>query len=245
MKLTALAVFVLLAAAPATAAAMHIMEGFLPREYALGWLLAVLPFIILGIRRINAVLTIHPDRKMLLGLVAAFIFVLSALKMLSVTGSSSHPTGVGLSAILFGPAVSSVLSGIVLIFQALLLAHGGLTTWGANTFAMGVAGSFAAWGAFRLARIFGCREKIAVFLAAAAGDLFTYAVTAGQLALAFPDPVGGFASSYGKFLGIFALTQLPLAACEGLISVVVYSALLKYGEQGLINIWWKETEAKS
>ncbi|HWQ61498.1 MAG TPA: energy-coupling factor ABC transporter permease [Negativicutes bacterium] len=245
MKLTALAAFVLTAAAPATAAAMHIMEGFLPKEYALGWLLAVLPFIVLGIRKINAVLTIHPDRKLLLGLVAAFIFVLSALKLPSVTGSSSHPTGVGLSAILFGPAVSSVLSGIVLLFQALLLAHGGLTTWGANTFAMGVAGSFAAWGAFRLALALGCREKAAVFLAAAAGDMFTYAVTAGQLALAFPDPVGGFAAAYGKFLGIFALTQLPLAVCEGLISVVVYSALLKYGEQGLINIWWKEKEAKS
>lgn len=245
MKLAAFAVGVLFAAAPATAAAMHIMEGFLPKEYALGWLLAVLPFILLGIRKINAILTVHPDRKMLLGLVAAFIFVLSALKMPSVTGSSSHPTGVGLSAILFGPAVSSVLSGIVLLFQALLLAHGGLTTWGANTFAMGVAGSFAAWGAYRLACSIGCREKIAVFLAAAVGDLFTYAITAGQLALAFPDPVGGFAAAYGKFLGIFALTQLPLAVCEGLISVVVYNALLKYGQQGLITLWWKERGAKS
>jgi cobalt/nickel transport system permease protein len=243
MRFAALAAFVLLTAAPATASAMHIMEGFLPKEYALGWLLAALPFVLLGIRKLNAVLTVHPDRKMLLGLVAAFIFVLSALKLPSVTGSSSHPTGVGLSAILFGPAVSSVLSGIVLLFQALLLAHGGLTTWGANTFAMGIAGSFAAWGAYRLASSLGCPEKPAVFLAAAAGDLFTYTVTAGQLALAFPDPVGGFAASLGKFLGIFALTQVPLAVCEGLVSVVVYSALLKYGEQGLINIWWREAKS--
>lgn len=243
MGMKVLAVGALLVATPATAAAMHIMEGFLPKEYALGWLLAALPFVLFGIRRINQVLTRYPERKMLLGLAAAFIFVLSALKIPSVAGSSSHPTGVGLSAIMFGPAVSSVLSGIVLLFQALLLAHGGLTTWGANTFAMGIAGSFAAWGAFRLTLALGCPEKLAVFTAALLGDWLTYAVTAGQLALAFPDPIGGFAAAYGKFLGIFALTQLPLAVCEGLISVVVYNALLRYGEQGIIPLWWKESDS--
>ncbi len=56
------------------------------------------------------------------------LFVLSALKLPSVTGSCSHPTGVGLAAILFGPTAASVLGLIVLLFQALLLAHGGLTT---------------------------------------------------------------------------------------------------------------------
>lgn len=239
--LVLLAYFLL--AAPATAGAMHIMEGFLPKEYALGWLLAAAPWLVLGVRRIGAVLARYPERQLLLGLAAAFIFVLSALKIPSVTGSSSHPTGVGLSAILFGPAVSSVLSGIVLLFQALLLAHGGLTTWGANTFSMGIAGAFAAWVTFRLALGARCSEKVAVFLAAVIGDLITYVFTAGQLALAFPDPVGGFVASFGKFLGIFALTQLPLAVSEGLVSVVVYSALLRYGEQGLIPIWWKERGA--
>ncbi len=62
------------------------------------------------------------------------MFVLSALKIPSVTGSCSHPTGVGLGAIMFGPSVMFVLGTIVLIFQALLLAHGGITTLGANAF---------------------------------------------------------------------------------------------------------------
>ena len=75
---------------------------------------------------------------MLIAMVDAFAFVLSALKIPSVTGSCSHPTGVGLVAILFGPLVMSVLGLIVLIFQALLLAHGGITTLGANTFSMAV-----------------------------------------------------------------------------------------------------------
>ena len=73
---------------------------------------------------------------------SAYVFVLSALKIPSVTGSCSHPTGTGLSASLFGPSVTAVLGTIVLLFQALLLAHGGLTTLGANVFSMAIAGPF-------------------------------------------------------------------------------------------------------
>lgn len=222
--------------APAVAHAMHIMEGFLPKEHALGWFIVASPFVLVGLKRINDLIRRNPEQKMLLGLAAAFIFVLSALKIPSVTGSCSHPTGVGLSAVFFGPAVSSVLSGIVLLFQALLLAHGGLTTWGANNFSMGIAGSFVAWGLFKGARAMGLSAKVAIFLAATFGDWATYMVTAGQLAFAFPDPVGGFAAAYAKFLGIFAVTQLPLAVCEGLLSVVVYNALARYQEQGLIDL---------
>lgn len=224
---------------PATANAMHIMEGFLPKEHSIGWLIAALPFLIFGAIKIQNILKDKPEYKMLLGLAAAFIFVLSALKIPSVTGSSSHATGVGLSAILFGPAVSSILSGIVLLFQALLLAHGGITTWGANVFSMGIAGAAAAWVIFRFCQALGLSTKIAVFAAASMGDLITYAVTAGQLALAFPDPADGFIAAYLKFLGIFAVTQLPLAVCEGLLSVVVYNTLADYEKQGLIKLPFK------
>ncbi|MGI6092998.1 MAG: energy-coupling factor ABC transporter permease [Negativicutes bacterium] len=241
MKITWLVVYFVAVSAcmPAVGHAMHIMEGFLPQSHAFLWMAVVAPFIALGIRQIGATLKNYPERKLLLGLAAAFIFVLSALKIPSVTGSSSHATGVGLSAILFGPAVSSVLSGIVLVFQALLLAHGGISTWGANTFSMGVAGAFMAWGLFKVCRSMGFSEKIAVFLAAACGDWTTYMVTAAQLAWAFPDPIGGVCLSFTKFLGVFSITQIPLAISEGLLSVVVYNALLRYSEQGLIQAWWK------
>lgn len=225
------------ALAPAAAYAMHIMEGFLPREHALGWFLASLPFVLYGCKKINETIKKYPERKMLLGLAAAFIFVLSALKIPSVTGSSSHPTGVGLSAVLFGPFISTVLSGIVLVFQALLLAHGGITTWGANTFSMGIAGSFIAWIIFKSGHKLGLADKVSVFLAAAIGDWVTYMVTAGQLALAFPDAQTGFMGSYLKFLGVFAITQIPLAISEGFLSVVVYNILQSYDKQGLVSLW--------
>ena len=227
---------------PGVAAAMHIMEGFLPQQHALFWLVAVVPFIGYGLWEINKLIRNYPERKLLLGMATAFVFVLSALKMPSVTGSSSHATGIGLAAVMFGPGVSGVLAGIVLVFQALLLAHGGLTTWGANTFSMGVAGGIIAFLTFKAIRWVGLSEKVAVFFAAALADLATYMVTAGQLSLAFPDAVGGVVASYIKFAGIFAFTQVPLAISEGLLSVVVYNTLLHYNEQGLIRLWWKERE---
>jgi len=116
---------------------MHIMEGFLPIEHALGWAVASVPFVAYGIGAIKKQIEANPEQRMLLGVAAAFTFVLSALKLPSVTGSCSHPTGTGLGAILFGPAAMAPIGLVVLLFQALLLAHGGLTTLGANLFCRG------------------------------------------------------------------------------------------------------------
>lgn len=127
-----LAAAVLLIIVPQEAFAMHIMEGFLPPMWALAWWLLFLPCLWYGLVRLRRIVQEESNQKVLLALCGAFIFVLSALKIPSVTGSCSHPTGVGLAVILFGPGVVAVLGAIVLLFQALLLAHGGLTTLGAN-----------------------------------------------------------------------------------------------------------------
>ena len=50
-----------------------------------------------------------------LGVAAAVTFVLSALKLPSVTGSCSHPTGTGLGALLFGPAAMAPIGLVVLL----------------------------------------------------------------------------------------------------------------------------------
>ena len=80
---------------------MHIMEGFLPLNWVIVWFAVCIPFWIIGIKKLQSVSKGRVREKMTLALAGAFIFVLSALKIPSVTGSSSHPTGVGLSTILF------------------------------------------------------------------------------------------------------------------------------------------------
>ena len=114
--------------------AMHIMEGYLPAGYCVAWGVVCLPFLIAGFISLKNKVIENRRNLTLIAMSGAFIFVISSLKIPSVTGSCSHMTGTGLGAILFGPASVSVLGIIVLIFQAVLLAHGGLTTLGANTF---------------------------------------------------------------------------------------------------------------
>lgn len=221
---------------PKQAFAMHIMEGFLPVGWAIFWWALFLPFLMIGLKQIRKAITENPEAKMLLGLSGAFAFVLSALKIPSVTGSCSHPTGVGLGAVIFGPFIMSVLGFIVLLFQAILLAHGGLTTLGANAFSMAVVGPFIAYGIFILSKKWGLSLSIAVFLAAALGDLGTYIVTSVQLALAFPSEVGGIAASFSKFASVFAFTQVPLAVVEGLLTVMIMNFLLKYNVKELLTL---------
>ena len=207
------------------AGAMHIMEGYLPLSHSVVWGVVCLPFLVLGIARIRKIVETHRKPLLLLAMAGAYCFLLSALNLPSVSASSSHPTGTGLGAILFGPAPMAVLGLIVLLFQAVLLAHGGLTTLGANTFSMAIAGPFVSFGVYALCRKLHVNRKIGVFLAAALGDLLTYVVTSIQLALAHPSATGGFVGSLTEFLGIFAVTQVPLAIVEGLLTVVVVLAL--------------------
>lgn len=212
---------------------MHIMEGFLPVAHAAGWTLASAPFLAWGLISLRRRLREQPEQRMLLGVAAAFAFILSALKLPSVTGSSSHPTGVGLGAVLFGPLAMVPVGFVILLFQALLLAHGGLTTLGANLFSLGIVGPFVAAGVFRALRGLGASLALGVFLAAALGDLATYVTTSVQLAWAFLDPVGGFAASFAKFAGIFALTQVPLAIVEGLLTVAIFNGLARFNGEEL------------
>lgn len=200
---------------------MHIAEGFLPPVHAVAWFAAATPFVIHGARRVVQEVRDHSENRLLLGAAAAFTFVLTAIKLPSVTGSSSHPTGTGFGAVLFKPPIMAFIATVVLVFQALLLAHGGLTTLGANVFSLGVVGPWVGYGAYKLLR----GGAVGIFAALMLADLATYVTTSLQLALAFPDPASGFAGAAAKFLGVFAVTQIPLAIAEGLLGVLLFRVL--------------------
>jgi cobalt/nickel transport system permease protein len=227
------ALVILLAGWAPPAYAMHVAEGFLPMSWAGFWWIICLPFLFLGLKSLKKTVQDNPKLKIFLALAGAFIFVLSALKIPSVTGSCSHPTGTGLCAILFGPAITTVMGFIVLIFQSLLLAHGGLTTLGANTTSMAIVGPFVSYGLYWLILKANGSRWLAVFTAACLGDLATYVTTGLQLALAFPDPTGGIMVSAAKFMSIFAVTQIPLAISEGILTVIIFNLLTANGKEEL------------
>lgn len=202
---------------------MHIAEGYLPALHCAAWYVASAPFVIHGAREVIKESEKNPENRLLLAAAGAFTFVLSAIKLPSVTGSSSHPTGTGLGAVLFRPPVMAFLCTIVLIFQAILLAHGGLTTLGANVFSMGIAGPWAGYWVYKLLKA--APGAVRVFFAMFFADLVTYVITSFQLAIAYPSASGGFVGAAETFLGIFALTQVPLAIMEGFIGVLVFRYL--------------------
>jgi len=215
---------------------MHIMEGYLPLPWAIFWWLVALPFWVIGFIQIRKLLREKPEQRLLLGLSGGFVFVLSALKLPSVTGSSSHPTGTGLGTLLFGPFVVTILGTIALVFQALLLAHGGISTLGANTFSMAIGGPLVAYYLVWKPLKNRVPTWLAVFLTAVAADWVTYVITSTELALAFPDPQSGFLGSFITFAGIFAVTQIPLAIAEGILIVLVFNALQSSAPEELAEL---------
>lgn len=60
-----------------------------------------------------------------------------------------------------------------------------LTTLGANTFSMAIAGPLLTFGIYKLCQKLKLNRMVTIFLAASLGDLFTYCITSFQLALAY------------------------------------------------------------
>ena len=196
---------------------MHIMEGYLDPIWCVVWFAIMIPFFVIGVIKLRKILREHPEQKMTVALSGAFIFLLSSLKLPSVTGSSSHPTGTGIAVVLYGVGVCSVLATIVLVFQALLLAHGGFTTLGANCVSMGIIGPFFGLLLWKATSKF-AGPFVSMFIAAAVADLMTYVVTALQMTLNVVTMAGAdFGSAFVDFMTVYAVTQVPLAIVEGIV----------------------------
>ena len=92
---------------------------------------------------------------------------------------------------------------------------------------MGIAGPWAGYAFYKLTKKCHGPDALAIFLCMVFADFITYVVTSFQLAFAFPDPTGGFWGAVGKFLTIFAWTQIPLAIAEGLLGILLFRFLAK------------------
>ena len=203
---------------PSPVYAMHIAEGILPANWCLVWYFIAFVFMAVGIRVIQKRMKAFRELLPLFGLTGAAVFLISVFPIpVPISGTSSHPVGTPMAAILVGPLVSLVLGAIALLIQALFLAHGGISTWGANIVSMAIVGSFVGCGVFMLTVRFKAPIFVAAFLAGILGDWATYATTSFELAAA----LHGNTSIWNMFqvIGIaFAPTQLPLGILEGLFT---------------------------
>ena len=143
-----------LAASPAHA--MHLADGVISARWCALWGLVALPFVGVALHALKRERAAGVGSTPLVAMLGAAVFAISCMPVpVPTVGTCSHPCGTGLAAIFVGPSRAVLLTLVALVLQALFLAHGGLTTLGADVVSMGVAGAFAGYGAFRLARRLG------------------------------------------------------------------------------------------
>lgn len=207
--------------------AMHIAEGILPLPWAVLWFALAAPFFAYGLYKLKQNGSVDVSYKPLVGLMAAVVFIISCMPVpVPTAGTCSHPAGTAISAIILGPFVSVVVATAALLIQALFLAHGGLSTLGANVFSMGVAGSFAGYMVFKALRGVGTGLPIAGFFAGLAADWATYLITSVELASGLGSG-SEFVGIFTKIVIAFMPTQLPLGIVEGVMTAGVVTVLYK------------------
>jgi cobalt/nickel transport system permease protein len=230
----------LFAASPVRA--MHISEGILPLNWAVLWFVLAVPFVALGLKRLKQRSADDLSFKPLVGFMAAVVFIISCLPIpVPTAGTSSHPCGTAISAILLGPAVSVLVATVALLIQSLFLGHGGLSTLGAGIISMGVVGSFSGFIVFRLLRSAGAGLSVAGFAAGVAADWLTYFSTSFVLANALrgSEPLIPLLL---KIAVAFVPTQLPLGILEGAITAGIVVLLYRKRPDLLLRMGAHRTE---
>jgi cobalt/nickel transport system permease protein len=209
--------------APGSASAMHIAEGILPAKWAGLWYVVAAPFLAWGLWDIKRRSEADPRYKAFVALVGAAVFIISCMPIpVPVAGSCSHPCGTGLAAILIGPGPAVVVTTIALALQALFMAHGGLSTLGANVVSMGVLGAFSGYAVWRIGRKIGLPVMVAAFAAGMIADWATYAGTSFELASALHADRSLWVL-FATLLVAFMPTQIPLGLFEGALTAGAYS----------------------
>jgi cobalt/nickel transport system permease protein len=164
---------------------MHLAEGILPLPWAGFWTAVALPFVAVALRLYKRRASNDLFYRPLVAMVAAAVFLISCMPIpVPTAGTCSHPCGTGLGAILIGPWMTILVTLVALLLQAVLLAHGGITTLGADVLSMGVAGAFVGFFTFHALLRFGASPSVAAFAAGVLSDWATYSVTALELASA-------------------------------------------------------------
>ena len=223
MALFPAAAIALLASTPAHA--MHISEGILPFGWCVFWFVVAAPFVALALRRLRRSSGNDLSFKPLVGLMAAAVFIISCIPVpVPVAGTCSHPCGTAMSAMLLGPLISVLVATVALLIQALFLAHGGLSTLGANIVSMGIVGSFSGFVVFRLLRGAGANLPVSGFFAGLVADWATYLTTSVILASALKGS-DAFLSLVTKIAIAFVPTQLPLGILEGAMTAGMVALL--------------------
>ena len=210
---------------------MHLAEGTLPLEQALGWSAVgafALAWSIRGEQQIRGEQKSREDLSLPSTVMAGATSLLFAATLLPlpipVVGATSHICLTPILALIVGVRRIVWPTFFVLLLQAVFFAHGGLTTLGINTLALGLFGPLLTVGLWMLLRRFDLNNAWGLAIACGAGDLFVYLVDAMVLSLALVELAEPMTTFTSVLLG-FAPVQFPLAVLEAVASVGIVRLL--------------------
>lgn len=203
---------------------MHIPDGFLDLSICIIMYLAALVFWAFAFRRAKQVLS---DRQVpLMATLTAMFFAAQMMNYPIVGGTTAHLLGGPILAITLGPYAGLISTTIILLIQALFFGDGGITTFGANVWNMGIIGVFIPYLICLFAmKIMKNRNGmlIGAFLGALVGDLLAAVFAGLELglsALSFPYSVPIAVTA-------MAIHHFFIGVGEGIITAIIISVLWK------------------
>jgi cobalt/nickel transport system permease protein len=203
---------------------MHIPDGFLDLSICAVMYALTAFFWIFGFRRAKQVLS---DKQIpLMATLTAMFFAAQMMNYPIIGGTTAHLLGGPILAITLGPYAGLISMTVILGIQAAFFGDGGISTFGANVWNMGVVGVFIPYLVFLLAvKAAGNRRGVlaGAFLGALIGDVLA-AVSAGlELGLSTLS----FPYSVSIAVAAMAIHHFFIGVGEGIVTAIIIGVLLK------------------
>jgi len=203
---------------------MHIPDGFLDLSICAVMYAVAAIFWIFAFRKTKKVLG---DKQIpLMATLTAMFFAAQMMNYPIIGGTTAHLLGGPILAITLGPYAGLISMTIILLIQAVFFGDGGITTFGANVWNMGVVGVFVPYLVFLLVvKAAGNRRGMlaGAFLGALVGDVLA-AVSAGlELGLSTLS----FPYSVSIAVTAMAIHHFFIGVAEGTVTAIIIGVLLK------------------
>lgn len=204
---------------------MHLAEGILPLKQAAVWSVLAAPMLVWSIRGEQQARREDGASSVAISGAISLLFAATLLPLpVPVVGATSHICLTPVLALILGIRRMLWPTFFVLFLQAVFFAHGGITTLGVNTLALGWLGPLVTLGFWKLLSRVGAGQTLALGIACGMGGFSVYVADAVVLAVALSDVATPTATFMGVLLG-FAPIQLPLAFVEAFVSVTMVRLL--------------------
>ncbi|HEY8804658.1 MAG TPA: cobalt transporter CbiM [Clostridium sp.] len=227
---------------------MHIPDNYLSPSTCLVMGTVMIPIWRTAVKKVKNELT--KKRIPLMGIGAAFSFMIMMFNVPLPGGTTGHAVGATLVALLLGPWAACISITIALLVQAVIFGDGGILAFGANCFNMAFIAPFIGYYTYNLIKKRIKSEKgnyvaifISAYLALNVAALFT-AIEFGVQPILFKGANGlPLYSPYPLSISIPAMV-IPHLAVVGIIEGIITSGVYVFVEKVSPGIIYEDLKIK-